>query len=161
MTSATANLAFMVDHMLVRLGKYLRICGFDAEWQLGGRTHELILRANAEDRVFLTCNRHIEENYPIPRRWRRVLATTPVEQLREVIAVFGLDPTANLFRKCIRCNCFLDSVPDRRDVAEHVPPEVLARYERFWRCPSCGTVFWHGSHVRNTCRKLGMAPPSP
>ena len=35
---------FMVDHMLIKLGKYLRILGYDAAWDDGVRTHELILR---------------------------------------------------------------------------------------------------------------------
>jgi uncharacterized protein with PIN domain len=26
----------------------------------------------------------------------------------------------------------------------------------FYTCPQCGTVFWKGSHVRNTCRKLRL-----
>ena len=50
----------LVDHMLIKLGKYLRIIGFDAAWDAACRTHELIKCANDEGRVFLTRNRRID-----------------------------------------------------------------------------------------------------
>ena len=161
MTGDAADPRFVMDHMLIRVGKYLRICGFDAVWDLGVRTHELIRRANAEGRVFVTRNRHIEENYPLPREWLFLDSGAPVGQFREIVRRLHLDPAAGLFRKCIRCNVALEAVPDRNEVAPRVHPNVLARHERFQRCPHCGTVFWFGSHVDNTCRKLGLPRPDP
>jgi uncharacterized protein with PIN domain len=140
--------------MLVKLGKYLRILGYDADWDLGLRTHELILRANAERRVFLTRNRRLPDQYPRPRQVLVVRSTDPVEQLGEVISAADLDAERFLFSQCIRCNVALDPVTDKREVRPDVHPNVYARYDRFYRCPSCGTVFWKGSHVRNTRAKL-------
>lgn len=150
------TLRFLVDHMLQKLGRYLRIVGLDAA-EGGGRTHELIRRADAEGRVFLTRNTHLGEQYPVPERWLLLRSDDPVQQLREVVAAFGVDPRAALFTRCIRCNVALADEPDPGPA---VPERVRRRYTRFFRCPSCGTVFWHGSHVANTCRKLGLAPPS-
>jgi len=65
-----------------------------------------------------------------------------------------------LFSRCIRCNVELGAVKDKQAVAERVHPNVLSRHERFFACPRCGTIFWHGSHVANTCRKLGLPPPA-
>ena len=59
---------FVVDHMLVKLGKYLRILGYDAAWDPAVRTHELIQRANVEGRIFLTRNGRLPEQYPRPDR---------------------------------------------------------------------------------------------
>jgi len=151
--------AFMMDHMLIRTGKYLRICGFDAEWQRGVRTHELIRRANAEERVFVTRNRHIGDSYPAPRALLVLTTADPVAQFREILAACHLDPRPGLFRKCIRCNRWLKPLADRELARGRVPPDVLKRQKRFWSCPACGTVFWHGGHVRNTCRKLGLPLP--
>jgi uncharacterized protein with PIN domain len=33
------------------------------------------------------------------------------------------------------------------DVAERVPPYVLRTQREFRRCPSCGRVYWPGTHV--------------
>jgi uncharacterized protein with PIN domain len=147
---------FVIDHMLVKLGKYLRILGYDAVWDLSCRTHELIGRANREGRVFVTRNTRLREQYPPVDRVMVLKETDPVRQLHALIGELALDPTARLFSKCIVCNVALDPVADKPRVRARVHPNVYARYERFYTCPHCGTVFWRGSHVRNTCRKLEL-----
>lgn len=147
---------FMVDHMLIKLGKYLRIIGYDAAWDLQVRTHALIERANAEDRVFLTRNTHIAEQYPHPGHLFVLRETDPVRQLAIVMAEFKLNPMEKLFSKCVRCNVFLEKVGDKESIRAKVHPNVYARFADFFTCPNCGTVFWKGTHVANTCRKLGL-----
>ena len=149
----------MIDHMLIKLGKYLRIAGYDAEWDTALRTHELIKRADAEDRLFVTRNRRLGCQYPVPRRLLVLTATDPVAQLDALVADTGMDPVARRFTQCIRCNVALAEVADKAAIRDRVHPNVFSRYERFCTCPQCGTVFWHGSHVRNTCRKLHLPWP--
>ena len=153
------DIRFEVDHMLIKLGKYLRILGYDAEWNLELRTHELILKANREGRVFLTRNLHLAEQYPPADRAMVIEQEDPAEQMHAVAARFELDTQCALFTKCIRCNVMLEPVADKAQVRSAVHPNVAEQHDRFYRCPGCGTVFWHGSHVRNTCRKLGLPPP--
>jgi len=150
---------FMVDHMLIRLGKYLRIIGCDAVWDLQIRTHALIARANVEGRIFLTRNTHIAEQYPHPDRVFVLSETDPVKQFQIVVGKFRLDPQERLFSKCIRCNVFLEKVGDKEKICAFVHPNVFARFDAFFACPHCGTVFWKGTHVANTCRKLGLTTP--
>lgn len=150
------HISFMVDHMLTKLGKYLRIIGSDAEWHCPCRTQELILRATDEGRVFLTRNRRIPTEYPPPDRLMTIDATDPVEQLHEVVRAFQLDPRCLLFSRCIRCNVALLEVVNKDYVRERVHPNVIKHYDRLYTCPQCHTVFWKGSHVRNTCRKLRL-----
>jgi hypothetical protein len=148
---------FMVDHMLIKLGKYLRILGYDAAWSPSSfvmRTHDLIVRANAEGRIFLTRNSRIPHQYPAPDKMLAVSETDPVLQLKTVVATLGLDEKTWLFSRCIRCNVELGEVADKQTIESRVHPNVYARHDRFFTCPSCGTVFWHGSHVTNTCEKL-------
>jgi hypothetical protein len=147
---------FMVDHMLIRLGKYLRIIGYDAVWEKEVRTHALIARANAESRIFLTRNTHIAEQYPHPDKIFILKETDPVKQFQSVVAEFRLDPREKLFLKCIRCNVFLEKVAGKEKIRAAVHPNVYARFDAFFTCPKCGTVFWKGTHVANTCRKLGL-----
>lgn len=161
MTEDPRDVRFQVDHMLIKLGKYLRILGFDAAWDPGLRTHEMILRANREGRVFLTRNRRLAAEYPPADRVLLIEDDQPAKQLRRVVEALHLDPQRKLFTRCIRCNVELHGVPDREAVRRRVHPNVFARHERFFTCPSCGTVFWHGSHVRNTCAKLGLTRPEP
>ena len=151
-----ADIIFMVDHMLIKLGKYLRILGLDAAWDSRVRTHALIEPANAEHRVFLTRNMRIAEQYPHPQRLFVLRETDPAKQLQVVVQEFKLDPRAKLFSKCIRCNVFLEKVGEKESIRALVHPNVYARFADFFTCPECGTVFWKGTHVANTCRKLGL-----
>ena len=147
---------FMADHMVIKLGKYLRILGYDAVWDRTHRTHELIEAANRDGRWFLTRNARLPAEYPAPARLVLLKSENPVEQLRELHALRPLDFSSRRFTRCIRCNVDLDPMADKAAVRDLVHPNVWQRYEQFSRCPECGTVFWKGSHVRNTCRKLGL-----
>lgn len=159
-TSETASPRFVMDHMVIRLGKYLRALGYDAIWKSDVRTHELIQVANRDDRYFVTRNTRIPAEYPPPRRLAQVRSDDPTEQLRELLVIVPSLKTDNAFSRCIRCNVPLSAVADKATIRDRVHPNVHARYEHFFTCPHCGTIFWKGSHVRNTCRKLGIADRS-
>ena len=147
---------FALDHMLVKLGRYLRCLGYDATWDPETSTAELVRRANAEGRLFLTRNRHLEHHHPLPARGHVVAANDPAEQVHELVRALGLDPTARLFTRCVRCNLPLVPLDPGSPRLAALPARVRARHRRFETCPGCGTVFWRGSHVTNTCRKLGL-----
>ena len=153
---------FVVDHMMVKLGKYLRILGYDAIWDAGLRTHELIDMANLGERWFVTRDRHLADRYPRVRCGAVLASDDPVRQLGELVVQLELDVSSGLFSKCIRCNVMLEAVPKKDDVRAAVHPNVFSKYQRFYRCPTCRTVFWKGTHVRNTLAKLcgvvGAAP---
>jgi hypothetical protein len=156
---AAPEIRFAVDQMLIKLGKYLRILGYDAAWDAGQSTGDQIRRANREGRVFCTRNTHFADGGPMPERVLILASDDPVEQLRRVVAAYSLDTATWLFARCIRCNVPLQEVPAAGEIRALVHPNVFARYDRFYRCPHCDTVFWKGSHVRNTCRKLGLPEP--
>ena len=98
MPTETQEQRFMVDHMLIKLGKYLRIIGYDAEWDNTLRTHELILKANAENRLFITRNSRISHEYPRPERAHVLGETDPVRQLLNVVSSLALDRLRRLRR---------------------------------------------------------------
>ena len=143
--------------MVIKLGKYLRILGYDAAWDREVRTHELIARANTEQRVFLTRNKRLADQNGQPEQVIILKNTDPVEQLKTLVSELQLDMRANLFSRCVRCNVRLEPVANKEAIQRLVHPNVYARYNEFFTCPHCNTVFWKGSHVRNTCCKLGIA----
>lgn len=146
---------FMMDRMVEKVGKYVRILGYDAAWDRSLTTRELIHRANIEGRIFITRNTRLDDQYPYAQRKLVLRSLDPVQQLQELSKAYPLD-IAGLFSKCIRCNIELVVITDKRIIASRVHANVYACYNRFFSCPCCGTVFWKGSHVRNTCRKLGL-----
>jgi uncharacterized protein with PIN domain len=48
--------------------------------------------------------------------------------------------------RCIECNREL--IPVNKEEIEFLVPEfVFHNYSNFRRCPSCGKVYWQGSHT--------------
>jgi hypothetical protein len=157
--SAPAPPRILVDRMLIRLGKYLRIIGCDVTWDTEPGSSHLLERARADGRILLTSSKRRGEESPRPQGVLWVEDIDPVFQFHRVVQELGIDPQAHLFSRCIRCNVPLEEAPDRESLRGRVDARVWERQHRFFTCPSCGTIFWYGSHVRNTCRKLGLATP--
>jgi uncharacterized protein with PIN domain len=154
------EIRFEVDSMLIKLGRYLRCLGYDAEWDPERSFATRIERADAEARVFLTRNHNIGHQVAAPKRLLFLAEDDPVEQLWRVIRELGLDPERRLFSRCIRCNVELAEIEKNADVAARVPANTFASHARFYTCRRCGTIFWKGTHVRNTCTKLRLADAS-
>jgi uncharacterized protein with PIN domain len=147
---------FEVDAMLIKLARYLRCLGYDAQWGEGESLATRIERADAEGRVFLTRNHNVGHQQRLPRNIVFVRGDDPVAQVQQLVDELRLEPRARMFTRCIRCNVALVEVAKDQLIAARVPARTFATYAHFYACPSCGTVFWKGSHVRNTCRKLRM-----
>jgi uncharacterized protein len=144
---------FLVDSMALRLGKYLRCLGYDVTWDVELGTRALARRAELEERIFLTRNTRLGTEIVPPPRCLVLLAEDPVAQLHEVTRALDLDTRTRLFTRCLRCNVPL-AAASSTDVDARVPPAVRARHHEFFACPTCASIFWHGTHVANTCKRL-------
>jgi hypothetical protein len=146
---------FIVDAMLGRLARWLRVLGFDTTFEADIDDALLVRRALAEERWILTRDRALPVEWRVPRV-HLVVAETPFEQLREVARVFGLAAGARPFRRCSRCNTLLEPL-DARAAATQVPARVLERHGEFRRCPGCGRVYWPGTHAERMRRVVERA----
>ncbi|QIN80221.1 hypothetical protein GBA65_18735 [Rubrobacter marinus] len=147
---------FLCDAMLGGLARWLRAAGYDTYYAREGTNIDdraLTERALREGRVMLTGDRGFLERAPVRdgRLELLLLPHLPVEeQLRVVIERFELEPRPS---RCMECNGELETVPPEA-VAGRVPPGVARERREFWRCRSCGRVFWHGSHWARISRRL-------
>jgi uncharacterized protein with PIN domain len=154
---APVELRFMVDAMLGRLARWLRVMGYDARFEAGIADADLVRIAIREDRVLLTRDRALVDEWRVPRLV--LLASESArEQLREVAGHYPLDWRGRVFSRCTRCNDRVERAPPE-EVAGRVPPSVLSRYERFYRCPACARIYWDGSHAARMRRALEDALP--
>src|SRR5262245_53619269 len=140
------TIRFLVDGMLVRLGKYLRCAGCDAVWDVSLPSRKCAARAVSEGRIFVTRNTRIDEEFKAPASTIAVVSDDPVAQFAQLVDACGPGILARPFTRCIRCNVELDQLTDADVIEDRVPAAVRAAHQRYWRCPSCATVFWHGSH---------------
>lgn len=141
----------LLDVMLGKLARYLRICGYDAAYA-GDRgieaDDELLAVAAAEGRTLLTRDRQLaargDESVSVAAREIE-------DQLRELRAAgFELSLSETPVR-CGRCNGPLDPVDGTETVPDYAPDpaETACR-----RCRDCGQVFWHGSHSADVRERL-------
>lgn len=151
---------FAVDKMLGRLATWLRLLGYDATYgsHLGGLS--LVRHARAEGRTILTRDHRLQRQ-AIGVPLLLVDSDHFREQLRQVIAAFGLDPLAHPFTRCARCNAVVQPVP-KAAIATRVPPYVLATQNCFVACPNCHRVYWPATHHELISRELGrlLSPTS-
>jgi uncharacterized protein with PIN domain len=144
---------FLVDRMLGKLAKELRMLGYDTIYYQGEDVHQLIRWARQEGRVILTRNTKL-----LPKksedRILRVTEDKPALQLKELIqkGQITLDEEA-LFSRCLVCNSLLNEIP-REEAEGKVPDFIFYQQKAFFRCPQCRRIYWQGSHQENMQRKL-------
>ena len=139
---------FFCDDHLRRLARWLRAGGFDAEWERAIDDALLLARCRDEHRVLLTLDRALAE-----RAGGCLLPShDPLEQLRFLVARFGLDLAARAFTRCPVCN---EPLAEASPAEVDVPARVREACDRFRRCLRCGRVYWEGDHVRNMRARFG------
>lgn len=139
---------FLLDGMLGALSRWLRICGYDAEYLGSARDEEIIHRAVVEGRVLLTRDRQLyRKAVRAGLEAFLVEGERDSEKLASVSSMYSLvlDPERS---RCPVCNAPLIAI-EKESVRDRVPLRTFEAYSEFWACSSCGKVYWRGSHWRN------------
>ncbi len=144
---------FLVDQMLGALARNLRMLGFDASYPPGGLGRCLPKKAVEEGRCLLT-KRYDPKRAQSKVQLIKILHDDPVEQVVQVLrSVSGrIDPSLWLGR-CLRCNTTLMCL-SKEEARPWVPEHVAYTQTSFRRCPSCGRVFWPGTHSHHMLQTM-------
>lgn len=142
---------FVVDSMLGKLAKWLRILGFDSIYGEKMNDEELVALASKEKRILLTKDRRLSRNWMVKTMF--VKSNIVEEQLCEVIKRFGLEMETDLLSRCPICNLPLVEV-QKEDIREKIPQFVYNNYDEFWRCLGCGRYYWQGTHWENIRKRV-------
>lgn len=133
---------FVVDSMLGRLAKWLRILGWD--------TILTFLKTPEEIKSFVSSGRTVITK---ACRWCHIngvicLKTNNIkDQLKELFSILRIEYRPdNFLARCIRCNRELEEC-SRMQAYGKVPEYVWNTIQEFFRCPQCGKIYWSGSHV--------------
>ncbi len=143
----------LLDVMLGKLARYLRMCGYDAAYALD-RDEEaddrLLAMARTEGRTLVTRDRGLAN-----RMSDSVLLTARdiEDQLRELRdAGFHLELTDRPAR-CGQCNGVVEQVAAGESTPGYAPDTSETA---IWRCVDCGQYFWKGSHWDDVGETLGQ-----
>lgn len=145
---------FLVDFMLGRLAKWLRIWGYDAEYftvpviqeaaKINNRK-EIILESLQQRRIILTRDHRLSRK----RAYGLVLVKSNffVKQLQQLTTELDLVlDRKKLFSRCAVCNVPIRKI-EKKDVREKVPAYIYEIHNDFKYCPGCGRIYWPGTHL--------------
>ena len=135
---------FIVDCMLGKLAKWLKILGFDVVYFSKIGDSDLLALAQKEDRILLSRDNGLIQK-------SKDIKTLFIEnedwntQVRQVLNEFDLWYEVRPYSRCIECNIELKDLPKKR-ARNLVAPFVYEQADSFALCPQCGRVFWKGTH---------------
>lgn len=147
--SPLRNTGFVLDVHLRKLARMMRLLGFDADYE-DHRDDDILAEISERDnRILLTCDRQLLMR-KIVSRGIIIRSRDPEEQIIEVIERLQLKPLLAPFTRCIECNGLLSDLiadsPEFESMKCRIPPGVLQWCDEYYHCPSCGRIYWRGSH---------------
>jgi hypothetical protein len=143
---------FIVDCMLGKLAKWLKILGFDALYFSKIEDSELLALAQKERRTLLSRdNALLQKSRGIPTLF--IKSEDWKTQLKQVLDGFNLWREVNPYSRCIGCNFELKELP-KKHARNLVTPFVYGKAKSFALCPRCGRIFWKGSHHQDMEHKI-------
>ena len=139
------KIAFVVDVNLGRLARLLRLLGFDALFSNAYADDEIVAISEAQGRIVLTRDRRLLHAKAVTHGYW-VRSVWPRRQVDEVVRRFDLARLIRPFSRCADCNGRIEPVA-KEAIADRLEPKTKKYYEKFYRCPDCGKIYWEGSHV--------------
>jgi len=143
---------FIVDCMLGKLAKWLKILGFDTLFFSKIGDEELLAIAEKGERILLTRDNELFERADQAAAFF-IKSEDWQKQLKEVLERFKLKDKAKPYSRCIECNAALKAL-SRVKAKNLVTPFVYKNATGFALCPVCGRVFWQGSHQKDMAVKI-------
>ncbi len=149
---------FLADGMLGKLTRWLRMLGHDVVYSVKLVDFELLDLAKKEKRVLLTKDLQLYQ-----RATSRGIdaffleGNTEAERLTELAKRYGLSLSVDMEKShCPVCNTKLEAKP--KELLEGELEEgTFLHYDKFWKCPNCGQVYWQGAHWKQICNTLNQA----
>ncbi len=138
---------FVVDSMLGRFTRWLRLLGCDVTYSNDASDDWLLAIAEKELRVLLT--RDLELFQRAKTRGVDAFFVEEVTTSEKIAAVarryqIRLDFDTSLSR-CPTCGSAIRTA-EKSEVSGKVPEGTFAHYTEFWICVGCSKVYWQGSH---------------
>jgi len=143
---------FVVDTMLGRLARWLRAMGYDTTYPGRAEDGWLLELAVAENRILVT--RDVSLARLAGHRGCLIRSERVDRQLAEAVEALALIPSrSDWLSRCLSCNATIER-RRRETVRERVPERVFRTQTEFMACPSCGRVYWWGSHADRILAQL-------
>ncbi len=155
---------FLVDSMLGKLSRFLRIFGYDTIYANDLTEifmtdpvpdEKLIEYAEENDRFIITKDLLLYKTYSEKSLYLHGEGIyNYLQQLKEKLSLnfeFKAEKA-----KCSICNSKLRKVQDKNEILNLVLQDSFNNQEEFYRCTNlqCNKIFWKGSHIEDIEKRL-------
>lgn len=151
---------FILDGMLGKLTRWLRMMGHDAIYLNDKDDQDLVVCATKENRVLLTSDVALFRSATAKGAEAfLVRGRTEAERLAALASRFKLNLSVEATEsRCPTCGSPL-KVASKEEVRSRVPATTFNVFREFWTCsnPECAKVYWQGSHWENISAVLENA----
>ena len=131
--------------------------GHDVTYNVQLTDNELLEVAKKETRVLLTKDLEL---------YKRAIAKdidafylegkSESERLAELAKRYGLTLDVDMEKShCPICNTKLKATP-KEQLSGELEKNTFIYYDKFWKCPNCGQIYWQGAHwkqINNTLKE--------
>jgi len=138
------SLRFVADNMLGTLAKKLRLLGIDTAYINNADDSELKYLVRSQSRILLSRDVNLTKNLG-DLAWLVTGKDVREEFLSIVKRLMPFNDQIELFSRCLECNDLLLPMKPS-EAGGKVPPYIYQSKKTFSRCPSCGKIFWEGTH---------------
>ena len=144
--------SFIVDAMLGKIARKLRIFGFDSVYDPNIDDIDILNSSKYHDRIVLTNDRDLF------RRCKKKGIVTILlggrTELENLVTIFrSLDiesiNSQKLPHLCTCCNGILDTITDKNSIKNQIPNRLLNTKNIFYKCSKCNKIYWIGSHMEH------------
>ncbi len=151
---------FLLDGMLGKLARWLRMLGYEATYLNDSPDRDLLSLAKHESLILMTSDEELYRT-AVMRGIESFLVQgrTEPERLASLSERFNLNLEIDTaISKCPVCGFSIREVP-KESVESSVPPTTFKVYQSFWVCtnPKCAKVYWQGSHWKKIEQTLESA----
>lgn len=151
---------FVADVMLGKLAKWLRIAGYDVLYSNKYSDDELIAISREQGRILLSLDSRLLVRKSVDF-FIYLQPGTLESQIRRILELTNTAQIPAPFSRCLSCNEILLKAT-RESVRERIPEYVYKTHKNFKLCPTCGKIFWSGTHRKSVLRYLErLLPASP
>ena len=142
---------FIVDAMLGKLAKKLRLLGFDSLFFSDIEDNKLAEMAKKDNRVVITKDSRLVQILK-----KHHIDTIEINTENEIEQIYQISLARKLEKftihggssRCTICNGELQSV-EKNEIENKIPKGVLEINNEFWMCKDCKKLYWEGTHIRN------------
>ncbi len=142
---------FLVDAMLGKLAKKLRLLGYDSFYSSNMEDDKIIQLAKNENRILIT------KDVPLTQKAKKQqILTVQITKDDEIEQFLQINEKTSLGKctvgggssRCPVCNGELQHI-EKNDVFKMVPTGVFENMKDFWKCTKCEKIYWEGTHIKN------------